>query len=141
MHISTISKVVLGFAVVAFILVLPFAASMVVHEYRLWGFARQLDSVAQFLPDHADMIARGSQIYVSGNGEACSYRVVTVHSVHAQPEELDNIKEKIRKLAFEPVKKGSGENRPEVYISSRDFLLFVVLVDGPYRPGLDIRCW
>ena len=119
----------------------PFFANMALNEMRLWRFSHQLDALVEILPRRAKIVATGSQVFVRGNNEACSFRAIKVFSIYTRPEERKEIERKIENFKFDTVKNSSFLDTPELYISGTFPLLIVMLVDGPYGAGLDVRCW
>ncbi len=123
------------------LLLSPFWITALANNYQLWKFSRQLVKVENLLPENYVVLADGSDIYIGGNGEYCSYRATQVYRIIAKQETLESLKEEIENLAFSPAQKSENNYPAEVNVEVVGLLLIVFITAGPYDAGFDIRCW
>lgn len=134
-----IKKIIPYLAILIVVILLPFAAP-IKNNIHLFIFARQLNKVEEVLEGYYLMLAKGSDIYVSGNDSVCGFRAVRVYKYWAMGQEQELIR-KIESLKFSSAKKVEFYEDVETsvdYISGR---LIVQISDAGYSAGLDFRCW
>ena len=121
--------------------VLLLCSPMMLNEYRLWVFSRQLNDLDSIFAGHYEILAKGAQVYNNTNGEACSYRAVVLIRYFATPIIKSDVRSKLAQMNFRPAQ-ANDNNRPvkaDLTIDRQTF--FVMLKDGPYGATLDPRCW
>ncbi len=127
------------FSLFIFLFFCPFAFSIFNNNIKLINFSNQLELVERLLGSNAKIIARGRQIYVSGNDEACSYRATRVYRFFNN--DTSELEKKIKSTKFRPAINSSKKKDVDLYLSITPLSVIVTIDDGPYSAGFDIRCW
>ncbi len=136
-------KILIIFALVLLFALLPFAYQRALNDIRLYKFSKQLDKIdAEVLGKSYKQIASGSEIYVGGNGEYCSFRASRLFIVNLNSSNLANAITKINQIKFNTARDiRSSIQKPELSVTGRGWLISVILSDGPYKAKFDVRCW
>ena len=120
---------------------LPFLWTVTENEVALGRFSNQLDTVEGFLGPDGITIPNESMIYVSGNTEACTFRAKRIYQLGADTHDSKALVEELRGLSFLPARERADDGLADFYYSISGNQLSVMIQDGPYSPGFDIRCW
>ncbi|MEM7634679.1 MAG: hypothetical protein AAF299_08980 [Pseudomonadota bacterium] len=135
-------KLIVGIVVVPVLLILALPVSnILLNEARLWGFARQLSEVDGLFPHHFELLAEGSQVYQSGNGETCGFRATRVYHHYGNAETTAAIKTNFDNMSFAPARDRADNGLADSYVASSGRYLVVSIQDGVYSAWFDFRCW
>lgn len=130
------------FLPILLILALP-ASAMLMNEYRLWVFAKQLSEVDELFEYQFDVLATGARIYSNGNDQYCGFRAAIFYRHHETKENIENIKNYLNAKVFLPAKKSKTDFEviPDKYVTIANGRVAVIVEDAPYRTWFDFRCW
>ncbi|SDQ14620.1 hypothetical protein [Pseudovibrio sp. Tun.PSC04-5.I4] len=117
----------------------PFLISIMKNEIKLVSFSNQLDAIDRILGKPAEVIAEGSQIYVGGNDEACTYRATRVYRYFTK--NTNGLEKKIRDIKFQHVNNSNMKTDVDSYVLITPLRVIITIEDGPYSAGFDFRCW
>lgn len=126
-------------AVIACLIFLFFIPA-IKNNIHLMIFASQLAKIDDVLDGHGVLIAKGSDIFVSGNDAVCGFRAVRVYNYWAMGQEQELI-QRVENMSFSSAKTVEFFEKVETYADYVDRTLIVQIVDGGYSAGLDFRCW
>jgi|GEM_PF-2019258 len=136
-------RIVIVVTVILFLLVSPFLFARLYNNYVLWRFASQSSLIEELFEKH-DLkyrrLARGGDIMSHTNGESCGFRAVLVYDVSLYISAEKIFTEEVKEIDFDAAL-NPDYKKVEVYTYLNNSILTVILSDGPYGPGLDIRCW
>lgn len=139
--ISRISAVLIA---VALLPTVPVVYTMVLNEFRLWKFARQLivfDEVAK--DTNSTLIAEGRQISVASNANDCWFGATRLYVTFGSfdVEQTSNWKLVAENHVFAQARKPDDGSNADTYLDVAKDLLIVRIESGGFPAGLDFRCW
>jgi hypothetical protein len=123
------------------LLVSPFVGSIVVNNFVLWKFDRQLDQLS-FMPELVDVEARGKRVSIGlGNGDQCSFYATRVVSLFDREENIAIFEKRLRMHKFLSAKDMGTGDSVELNYFRNGMMMVISISDGPYSPWFDFRCY
>ncbi|WP_306257783.1 hypothetical protein [Pararhizobium sp. IMCC21322] len=143
--LRVLSRILIVVLVIALLPTVPVVYTMVLNEFRLWKFARQLHVFDELAENtNSRLIAEGRYISANiGSGEYCFYSGTRLYETFGgfNAEQLLNWKLVAQNHVFAAARKPDDGSNADVYLDIVDSLMLVRIDSGGFSVGLDFRCW
>lgn len=131
-------------AIFFFVLLLvgPFLVETLWNEYKLYKFASQLDVIDDLLGEDGRRIgALSERRKASGSGDYCVYAAFRQYKVKIILPIQDELRTQLDALQFARTAEPADGSDANFYYVLDDWVLAVMIEDGPWSTVFDIRCW